>query len=388
MGSESATSLLSLRPPALVNPLALNHVKSDGTSRVDAVVIRGKVVVRKTLMMPPMSENDTQESYNITRNICHRRMDTEVRMLQQFGAHPHIVSLEGEPEVKGDMVTFYMPRSPMGTLLDLVRDNSARPVPECELLVIMAQLCEALRYLHSHGVTHQDLKCENILVQSIHPMHVQIADFGYAQEADIPSVERTGSAQYLPPEKLCGEYLPKPSDIFSLGATMVSIATGSFFWRVDNQQMLSRSGLLERRLDLSMEFKQLLGAMTSDDPQQRPNIEQILDHQLLKPYLVDRYVVEPPRVCSIWGQHRRTQRSSSTDYCSPPSPRPMDVDIQRYTSFSSPSTPMGSTPLNSPLASPRGSAGPTSPRRLTSAVVRVVLRTTKASNSTAIPSSS
>ena len=65
----------------------------------------------------------------------------------------------------------------------------------------IAQIAQALKYLHSKNVMHRDIKPENILV-GLHG-ELKLADFGHSVHA--PSDKRTsicGTLDYLPPEML------------------------------------------------------------------------------------------------------------------------------------------------------------------------------------------
>lgn len=74
-----------------------------------------------------------------------------------------------------------------------------RVIDENHTAKITYQVCSALSYLHSHGVVHRDIKpavrrvfarcktnlmaefAQNILVMNTDPLHVKLADFGFAK---------------------------------------------------------------------------------------------------------------------------------------------------------------------------------------------------------------
>jgi serine/threonine protein kinase len=47
--------------------------------------------------------------------------------------------------------------------------------------VIASQLLSALKYLHKMGITHRDVKPDNILIQNQDPLHVKLTDFGLSK---------------------------------------------------------------------------------------------------------------------------------------------------------------------------------------------------------------
>lgn len=66
-----------------------------------------------------------------------------------------------------------------GNMLDHCRLRGR--MHEYEAAKIMYQLCSGLAYMHVNNLCHRDIKCENLLLQSIDPVHVKIADFGFAK---------------------------------------------------------------------------------------------------------------------------------------------------------------------------------------------------------------
>lgn len=66
-----------------------------------------------------------------------------------------------------------------GNLLDHCQAKGK--LPEQEAAKIMYQLCSGLAYMHVNDLCHRDIKIENLLLQSSDPIHVKIADFGFAK---------------------------------------------------------------------------------------------------------------------------------------------------------------------------------------------------------------
>ena len=120
-----------------------------------------------------------------------------------------------------------------GNLADyLLREG--RP-SEQKRLEWSTQLAAGMAFLHSQGVTHRDLKPDNILIDS--DGCLKIADIGLAkvvwdvQQASRDAAQMTldqyltsvkGTAAYVAPEVCSGHYTSK-CDVFSLGLVFIAI---------------------------------------------------------------------------------------------------------------------------------------------------------------------
>lgn len=95
---------------------------------------------------------------------------------------------------------------------------------------IALSVLEILKYLQSRipPVIHRDLKPENILVDE--QMNVYLVDFGFARmggtEVAVSSVVK-GTLGFMPPEQMFNRQLTPASDLYSLGATLICLLTGT-----------------------------------------------------------------------------------------------------------------------------------------------------------------
>jgi serine/threonine protein kinase/Flp pilus assembly protein TadD len=107
-------------------------------------------------------------------------------------------------------------------------------LPEKEVLLLGAQIADALDEAQEHGVVHRDLKPGNIMVTS--KGRVKVLDFGLARllrpAASMGSTETlsetqsaSGTLPYMAPEQLRDESLDPRSDIFSVGAVLYEMST-------------------------------------------------------------------------------------------------------------------------------------------------------------------
>ena len=105
-----------------------------------------------------------------------------------------------------------------------VLDDGAMNIDD--VLSLAAGLGEALTSIHTVGLVHRDLKPSNILLNDSGP---HIIDFGLAlgnEQTRLTTSRVVGTPAYMAPERLRGEAAGPPSDVFSLGATLVFAATG------------------------------------------------------------------------------------------------------------------------------------------------------------------
>ncbi len=181
-------------------------------------------------------------------------------------SHPSIPGyidyLELETPIKGfALVQTYIPTQ---TLEQYIK--SGRVFTESEVFQIATKLLNILVYLHSFSppVIHRDIKPSNILLADRTGNHVgdvYLIDFGSVQNAAVKEFgTRTvvGTYGYMPLEQFGDRTVPA-SDIYSLGATLIYLVTGSH-----PADLPVRDGCIqfEDLTSLSSEFTRWLKAIT------------------------------------------------------------------------------------------------------------------------------
>ena len=80
-----------------------------------------------------------------------------------------------------------------------------QPVPILLVKLYSYQLMRSLAYIHAIGITHRDIKPQNILVDT-HTHHLRMCDFGSAKRLvrGEPSVSYICSRYYRAPELIFG----------------------------------------------------------------------------------------------------------------------------------------------------------------------------------------
>jgi serine/threonine protein kinase len=99
------------------------------------------------------------------------------------------------------------------------RISKAGPIPQAEALRIFRDVVAAVRYIHSHGIIHRDIKPHNIKISSAG--EVKLLDFGIAKAETTPRFTAAGKVigtfEYLSPERLRGCAADVRSDIWAQG---------------------------------------------------------------------------------------------------------------------------------------------------------------------------
>ncbi|KAL1408184.1 spindle assembly checkpoint kinase [Vanrija albida] len=151
----------------------------------------------------------------------------------------------------------------------------------------IAQMADALSYLHKKHVIHRDIKPENLLIGL--KGELKIGDFGWSVHA--PSDRRhtlCGTLDYLPPEMVEGKEHTSKVDLWALGVLCYEFIVGG----PPFEDLAGHSATYRRirNVDLhvpdsvSPEAKDLITRLLRYNPDDRLPLAEVLQHPWIKKY--------------------------------------------------------------------------------------------------------
>ena len=174
------------------------------------------------------------------------------------------------------------------TILEFV--NSKGFIKETSARFLFIELLSIMNHLHNElKMIHQDLKCENIIVDTGSNLH--LIDFGFAHLAteNLPiSHSGYGTPGYIAPEVIMGQPYDFKSDIFSLGVLLYAMLTGTLPFVGSNSEEIFKQTLQKTVTyppNISRTAIDLMNSLMNKDPNQRPDIIHIFTHPWLNPYI-------------------------------------------------------------------------------------------------------
>ncbi|UMM37626.1 hypothetical protein L5515_009343 [Caenorhabditis briggsae] len=157
----------------------------------------------------------------------------EVQILEQVD-HPGVVHFMQMLETTDRI--FVVMEKLKGDMLEMILSSEKGRLSERTTQFLVAQILEALRYLHHQNIVHCDLKPENILLNSNSDFpQVKLCDFGFARIIGEKSFRRSvvGTPAYLAPEVLRNKGFNRSLDMWSVGVIVYVSLSGTFPFNED-----------------------------------------------------------------------------------------------------------------------------------------------------------
>ena len=251
--------------------------------RLDATVARSG-------MATLFKATDMRDGRQVAIKVPHAEMEADPVLVERFRReqeigqtlnHPGVVkTFDGEERSRLYMVIEWVEGRLLRSILNQkCRDEGCR-MPVERALKIALGICDALDYMHKHGVVHRDLKPENIMVDG--DDRIKLIDFGIAMKEDARRLTfvnlstTLGTPDYISPEQVKGQRGDQRSDIYALGVMLYEMLTGETPFSGPNPLAVMNERVLhdprparKLRAEISPELQEILSRALEREPRHR-----------------------------------------------------------------------------------------------------------------------
>ncbi|HEY4394680.1 MAG TPA: protein kinase, partial [Polyangia bacterium] len=211
------------------------------------------------------------------------RFRREARAASRIG-HPHIIDVTDFGSTEDGCAYFVMEHLDGIDLADVL-SHERRLAPEraCQIAI---QICRALAAAHAAGVIHRDLKPENIFLVARDGQadFVKVLDFGIARSMGRarrltnPGVAM-GTPEYMAPEQAEGGAVDHRSDIYSVGALIYEMVSGSPPQLSRDKELIPPRGI---KADVPEELDRIVVRALAANPAERYQSMAQLEYDMVK----------------------------------------------------------------------------------------------------------
>jgi serine/threonine-protein kinase len=175
------------------------------------------------------------EGHEFAAKVLHPRYAEDPERCQRFVrealvaktlTHPHIVRVHRVVPHFDFPLPFYLMDHLTGGNIGRYRGG---PTPET--LGLLADICDALAYVHSRKLIHFDVKPSNILLGADGTAY--LTDFGTTVTA-AGGATPGGTLPYMAPEHLAGENADHRADVYSTGVVLYELVVGDLPFTASN----------------------------------------------------------------------------------------------------------------------------------------------------------
>lgn len=213
-------------------------------------------------------------------NISDTNFDNQQKFINEYESlitlnHPNIVRAYG--------IYLSDETTPLTILLELCKHDISKAIKECifskvDVVKIIYQIAEAMKFVHSKGFVHRDLKPSNILIGF--DGLIRISDFGIAKlmsSDEQLSTLGVGTQKFMAPEILLeAENYNEKVDVYSFGVVAFFILSGGKMPKI-NIINIGKGKKAEIPAYFTKLAKNLISDCWNFEPNKRPGFGEIVE---------------------------------------------------------------------------------------------------------------
>lgn len=229
---ESADPSVPAEPsPDALEPAVGSSI--DGRYRVDGVLGRGGMSV-------VYAGEHLELQRAVAIKVLDRAQATDPLVVEHFLleartasalSHPHIVSVSDLGRLADGRPFLVMPMIIGTDVADLL--VSQGPIAPRRVAVLLRGVAAALDFIHSRGLLHRDIKCENLMhvLNEDGTESLLVLDFGIAS-ASLSRIRQepgtwSGTPEFMAPESFGGASPDRRADVYSLATVAFELIAGA-----------------------------------------------------------------------------------------------------------------------------------------------------------------
>ncbi|KAE9251085.1 hypothetical protein PF004_g2654 [Phytophthora fragariae] len=236
-----------------------------------------------------LKEIEIHSSPNADQVTQMQKLGEEIALMNNL-SHKHIVRYKGSHRAANHFFIF-MEYVPGGSLASMLKQFDA--FSEDLIRIFTRQIVQGVIYLHQMGIIHRDIKGANVLVNEQGVS--KLADFGCSKQ--IPQMLTTsleeslrsirGSIPWMAPEVVKQTGHGYKADIWSIGATVIEMATAKHPWPHCHNGLAAMYSIAMATAppplpeNLSPEAKSFLQRCFCIDPEERATVLELAEHPFL-----------------------------------------------------------------------------------------------------------
>ncbi|CAK89304.1 unnamed protein product (macronuclear) [Paramecium tetraurelia] len=221
---------------------------------------------------------------SLTKNRARQKLISEIKIHKSL-QNTNIVQFEHVFE-DHENVYILLELCSNQTLNELIKRR--KRLTEIEVQCYVAQIINALKYLHASNVIHRDLKLGNLFLNK--SMELKLGDFGLATKLEFDGEKKRticGTPNYIAPEVLDGKVGHSfEVDVWSLGVIIYAMLIGKPPFETPDVKTTYRkirlnSYTFPEHVLISDAAKNLITRILNLDPVKRPTLDEIMAHPFM-----------------------------------------------------------------------------------------------------------